>query len=157
MRYLFFTLLLFVSSLSYAGGKSLLSRALSCEINDAEVPTLLKDIRSETTGMKVPEAYLAAPSGDLYHLNEPVSVFGLSSTAILVMSARILMAVPQTTLSHITKNLQLETIPFSPSSRSVRPSVSIIAFELHQKELEGKVLVGCEYALPSAAEWIGTH
>jgi hypothetical protein len=135
----------------------LLSRALSCQLGDADLGTLMSALAAERPELRTPRAQLSAPSGTLYVLATPVSALGFSSSLILVQPMRILMAVQGMTVPRVAGRLLLEPVPFSPSSRSVRPNVSVIAFDLHHAQLAGRVLVGCEYALPGAAGWLGAN
>lgn len=73
---------------------------------------------------------------------------------IVVMPGKIMLAVSGATVSQATSSLKLEASSYSPANRSVRPTVSVVAFQLSAKQVEGKLLVGCEYANPAAATWI---
>ncbi len=57
-------------------------------------------------------------------------------------------------MSQAIRKLKLEEAPYSPARRSVRPTVSIVAFQLSHKTLQNKLLVGCEYANAAAGSWV---
>ncbi|WEF32727.1 hypothetical protein [Pseudoduganella chitinolytica] len=50
--------------------------------------------------------------------------------------------------------MKLQEEAYSPASREVRPTASIVAFQLSHPELAGKLLVGCQYANGAAAAWM---
>ena len=57
-------------------------------------------------------------------------------------------------MSQAIGKLKLEEAPYSPAGRLVRPTVSVVAFQLSHKILENKLLVGCEYANAAAGSWV---
>ena len=137
-----------------AAEPDLLARAVRCELTDAQLSTLIHDISAQRPDFKSPISY-GAPSVDVYQLNSPVDAYGFSSSVVAVMPARILLVVSGTSVDKAASALHLEkTLSFLPASRTVRPSVSIMAFELSHKVLKGKLLVGCQYESPGAASWV---
>lgn len=135
--------------------ESLLARALSCRLDDSAVATLMGGLAAEDPGMKSAAQAFAAPSGNLYRLARPVSALGASADAIYVAPGRIAMVVPGETLATVTARLQLEPTSYGPAERPVDDGRTLIAYQLHQDGLNGKVLVGCEYGNPAAAAWLG--
>jgi hypothetical protein len=146
--------LILCSTHAFAADTSLLERALSCKLKDAELPSLMRDLGTQVPGFAKPAVQYGAPATDVYQLLGPVTALGYSSDEIVMTPGRILMAVPQEPLPHAIGKLKLKESPFSPASRNVRQSVSVVAFQLSHKTLENKLLVGCEYALPAAGGWV---
>lgn len=135
--------------------ESLLARALSCRLDDSAVATLMGGLAAEDPGMKSPAQVFAAPSGNLYRLTRPVSALGASADAIYVAPGRIAMVVPGETLAAVTARLHLEPTSYGPAERPVDDGRTLLAYQLHQDGLNGKVLVGCAYGNPAAAAWLG--
>lgn len=133
--------------------ETLLARALSCQIGDGEIATLMKSLAAEDAGMKSAAQSLAAPSGTLYRLTAPIGALGYSSNEIYISPGRIVMAVPGQPPVSVSARLQLTPVPDGPAERRIDGARKIIAFQLHQSALAGKVLVGCEYADPAALGW----
>ena len=133
---------------------SVLARALSCQIADGELAKLMDTLAREDTGMKTPTQSLAAPSGALYRLASPVSALGYSATEIYVSPSRIAMVVSGQPLASVSARLKLEPEPYGPAARPIDDTHKVIAYELHQSPLAGKVLVGCEYGNPDAQTWL---
>ena len=131
-----------------------LTRALSCQIGDGAVAKLMDTLAVEDAGMKTAVQALAAPSGNLYRLANPVSAFGYSTTEIYVSPGRIAMVVSGQPLASVSARLQLEPAPYGPAERQIDGTHKIVAYELHQSPLAGKVLVGCEYDNPDAQAWL---
>lgn len=73
---------------------------------------------------------------------------------MLLAPARVLLAVPDKTIDGAVRSLKLEKNPYSPASRTVRPTVSLVAFQLSHQNLQNKLLIGCEYAHQAAAQWV---
>jgi hypothetical protein len=132
----------------------LLARALSCRIDDGALAKLMGALAAEDFGMKTPVQAFAAPSGALYRLKGPVSALGFSTDAIYVSPARITMVVSGQDLASVAARLKLTPDPYGPAERPVGGGRKIIAYQLHQGELDGKVLIGCEYADPAALSWL---
>ena len=135
--------------------ESLLARAVSCQVDDGDVATLMGGLAAEDPGMKSATQALAAPSGNLYRLARPVAALGYSTDAIFVSPGRIVIVVSGETLAAVTARLQLEAEPYGPAERRIDETRKIVAYQLSQGALNGKVLVGCEYANPAAAAWLG--
>ena len=133
--------------------ETLLARALSCQIDDGAVATLMETLAAEDPGLKTPAQSLAAPSGNLYRLARPVSALGYSAKEIYVSPSRIVMVVAGQKPASVSAQLRLEPVPYSPAERPIDGARKIIAYELHQDALAGKVLVGCEYGDPAAQAW----
>ena len=132
----------------------LLTRALSCQIGDGAVAKLMSTLAVEDAGMKAPIQSLAAPSGDIYHLANPVSALGYSASEIYVSPGRIAMVVSGQPSASVFARLRLEPEPNGPAERQIDSTHKIIAYELHQSPLAGKILVGCEYGSPDAQAWL---
>jgi hypothetical protein len=135
--------------------ESLLARAVSCGIDDGAVATLMAGLAAEDAGMKSPAQAFAAPSGTLYRLAAPVSALGASTDAIYVAPGRIAMVLSGQGLAAVAARLQLEPAPHGPAERPIDEGRTLIAYQLHQDGLEGKVLVGCAYGAPAALAWLG--
>jgi len=135
--------------------ESLLARAVSCRIDDSAVATLMAGLAAEDAGMKSPAQAFAAPSGNLYRLAAPVSALGASTDTIYVSPSRIAMVVSGEALAAVSARLQLEPSSYGPAERSIDEGRTLIAYQLHQGGLDGKVLVGCAYGAPAALAWLG--
>lgn len=133
--------------------ETLLARALSCQIGDGEIAKLVEGLAAEDVGMKSAAQSLAAPSGNLYRLAAPVGALGYSSSEIYISPGRIVMAVSGQPPASVSARLQLTPVPDGPAERRIDGARKVIAFQLHQSALAGKVLVGCEYADPAALGW----
>ncbi|MFT3930577.1 MAG: hypothetical protein QM709_09825 [Spongiibacteraceae bacterium] len=144
--------LVIASSLSHAS--TLLERALNCELQDSELKNLIQTIAVQQPELENPTAELATPSINLYELKTPITAFGYTSTTVAVTPARIMLAIPAINTKDVVKKLKLTEDEYSPASRIVRPTVSVVSFKLSHASLQGKTLVGCEYANPAAATWI---
>jgi hypothetical protein len=134
--------------------ETLLTRALSCKIDDSAVGKLMDALAAEDAGMKSPAQAFAAPSGALYRLKAPIGAFGYSTDAIYVSPGRIVMVVSGQALDSVSTRLQLTPDPYGPAERPIDGAHKIIAYQLHQDALAGKVLVGCEYGDPAALAWL---
>lgn len=134
--------------------ETLLARALSCRIEDGAITGLMERLAIEDAGMKAPVQSLAAPSGNVYRLATHVSALGYSATEIYVSPSRIAMVVSGQALASVSSGLRLTPDPYGPAERQIDDAHKIIAYELHQDTLAGKVLVGCEYANPAAQAWL---
>lgn len=145
--------LLFLVSTTSAADGTLLERALTCELPDEAVGSLLVTLGAEHTGFEKPLARYSLPTTDIYELEEPVTAHGYTSRQVAVSPGRILLVVPIDSVATVARKLNLKEIPFSGARRPVRPSVTIVALQLSHKIIAGNILVGCEYAVRSAAEW----
>jgi hypothetical protein len=134
--------------------ETLLARALSCQIDDGAVATLMPALAAENAGMKAAVQAFAAPSGNLYRLAAPVSALGYSTDAIHVSPGRIVMVVAGQSPAAVAARLRLESEPYGPAERRIDDGRKVIAYQLHQGPLDGKVLVGCEYGAPAALTWV---
>lgn len=148
------SLLVCCSASTLASEPRLLERALSCSLKDGELPSLMRELAVQQPTLARPIAQYGAPSADVYRLSEPFTALGYSSAEIVVTPARILLAIEGETMSQAIRKLKLEEAPYSPARRSVRPTVSIVAFQLSHKTLQNKLLVGCEYANAAAGSWV---
>lgn len=146
-----------VASVALAQDSSLLERALSCQVSDSAIATLMPALALEDPGLKTPTQALAAPSGNLYRLARPASALGYSSAEIYVAPGRIAMAVPGQTLSAVSAKLALTPDPYAPAERRLDATHALVAYALHQPPLAGKVLVGCAYDNPAALQWLGSE
>jgi hypothetical protein len=135
-------------------GETQLARAVSCQVGDGEIAKLMDRLATEDAGMKAPAQSLAAPSGNLYRLARPFSALGYSTSEIYVSPSRIAMVVSGQPLASVSARLHLAPTPYGPAERPVDDTRKIIAYELHQDALAGKVLVGCEYADSGAQGWL---
>ena len=133
---------------------ALLARALSCQVDDGAVATLMPALAAKNAGMKTPVQAFAAPSGNLYRLAAPVSALGYSTDMIHVSPGRIVMVVSGASPDAVAARLRLSAEPYGPAERRIDDGRKIIAYQLHQGPLDGKVLVGCEYADPAALTWL---
>ncbi|HWW24481.1 MAG TPA: hypothetical protein VNZ85_01135 [Caulobacter sp.] len=134
---------------------SLLARAVSCQVDDGDLATLMGALAAEDPGMKSAAQAFAAPSGNLYRLAKPIGALGYSTDAIYVSPGRIAMVVAGQALAAVSARLQLEAEPYGPAERRIDDTRKIVAYQLSQGALNGKVLVGCEYGNPAAAAWLG--
>lgn len=150
-------LLAIALSLSCAGASAapapLLERALQCKLEDKDLAALMRGLGAADSAMKKPVSQMGAPTVNVYQLAAPVTAFGYTSATVAIMPGRIVLAVDGTTVSAASTKLKLKEDEYGPASRAVRPTVSVVAFKLSSKPLEGKVLVGCEYANPATAAW----
>ena len=137
-----------------AADTDLLHRALGCQLGDNELALLITALAKERSDFKQPVQQYGAPSADVYELASPLSIYGYTSSQVVVTPARILLAVPGKTVGEAVKSLKLEETKFSPASRAVRPTVSTIAMKLSHASVADKLLVGCEYASSDAAQWL---
>ncbi|TCS10465.1 hypothetical protein [Caulobacter sp. BK020] len=135
--------------------ESLLARAVSCQVDDGDLVTLMGALAAEDAGLKTAAQTFAAPSGDLYRLARPVGALGYATDAIYVSPGRIVMVVSGEALAAVSARLQLEAEPYGPAERRIDDTRKIVAYQLSQGALNGKVLVGCEYGNPAAAAWLG--
>ena len=138
-----------------AAQPALLEGALQCKLADKDLASMMRALAAANPGMAKPAFQYGAPTVNVYQLAAPVTAFGYSSSTIAVMPGRILLAVSGTSLAAASARLKLEEQSFSPASRTVRPTVSVVAFQLSHKALEGKLLLGCEYGSAAAAAWSG--
>jgi hypothetical protein len=148
------TVLALAAPAAARGPETLLARALSCQIDDGAVATLMPALAAKNPGMKSPAQAFAAPSGNLYRLAAPISALGYSTDAIHVSPGRIVMVVSGASPAEVAARLRLAAEPYGPAERRIDDGRKIIAYQLHQGPLEGKVLVGCEYADPAALAWL---
>lgn len=132
----------------------LLENALSCKLKDGEMASLMRELAVQQPGFAKPSKQFGAPSANIYQLQKPVSAWGYSSGEVVVTPARILLAVPGQSVSQAVGKLKLKEEEYSPARRQVRPTVNVVAFHLSHKDLENKLLVGCEYANAAAAAWV---
>ena len=136
-------------------GETLLARAVSCRIDAGAVATLMDKLAAEDAGMKSPAQAFAAPSGNLYRLKAPIAALGYAADAIYVSPGRIAMVVSGQTPDAVAAKLQLTPDAYGPAERAIDDAHKIVAYQLHQGGLDGKVLVGCEYGDPAAVAWMG--
>lgn len=134
--------------------ETLLARALSCQVDDGAVATLMPALAAENAGMKSAAQTFAAPSGALYRLAGPVSALGYFADAIHVSPGRIVMVVSGASPAAVAARLRLAAEPYGPAERRIDDGRKIIAYQLHHGPLDGKVLVGCEYGDPAALAWL---
>lgn len=139
---------------AFSSEPKLLENALSCKLKDSEIPSLMRDLAAQQPALAKPSKQYGAPSADVYQLGAPVSALGYSSAEVVVTPGRILLAVPSEPISKAIGKLKLKEEAYSPASRVVRPTVSIVAFQLSHPTLANKLLVGCEYANEDAAKWV---
>ncbi|MFP5391021.1 MAG: hypothetical protein ACLGI6_05675 [Gammaproteobacteria bacterium] len=153
MKSLIASFLVFCSASACAAESQLLENALSCKLKDSELASLMRELAVQQPAFAKPAKQYGAPSADVYQLPKPVSALGYSSSEIVITPARILLAVPGEPMARAIGKLKLKEEAFSPASRPVRPTVSVVAFQLSHQGLQEKLLVGCEYANPDAAQW----
>ncbi|TWI60930.1 hypothetical protein IP91_04895 [Pseudoduganella lurida] len=149
------SLLALCSATAFSAEPALLEDALSCKLKDNQVASLMRELATRQPAFAKPATQYGAPAADVYQLNKPASALGYSSAEIVVTPGRILLAVPAESVAKAIAKLKLEEDSYGPASRLVRPTVSIVAFQLTHKSLQNKLLVGCEYASADAAAWIG--
>lgn len=154
MKKLFAMALSLSCSCAFAAPAPLIERALQCKLADKDLASLMRDLAAADSAMKKPATQIGAPTVDLYQLTAPVTAFGYTSSTVAVMPGRIALAVDGATVSSASAKLKLTEDAYGPSSRVVRPTVSVVAFQLSPKALAGKLLVGCEYANPATANWV---
>lgn len=133
-----------------------LARAVSCKLEDGAVAGLMSRLAEQDPGLKTPAQSLAAPSGALYRLTSPVSALGVSSNEIYVTPGRILMVVSGQGLATVSARLKLTAEPNTPDTRRIDETHAVVAYQLHQAPLAGKVLVGCAYDHPDALAWLAS-
>lgn len=150
-------LLASVAPSAAVGGETLLGRALSCQVGDGALATLMDALAGEVSGMKTPAHSLAAPSGNLYRLARPVGALGYAANEVYVSPSRIALVVAGQSLVSVSSQLRLSATPYGPAERPIDAGRKVIAYELHQEPLAGKVLVGCEYSHPAAQAWLAAE
>lgn len=131
-------------------------RALNCQLADEELAGLMQDLAADLVAFRRPVAQYGAPTANVYAMPVPLKAFGHASSMVVVMPARVLLAVEGRTVRQASMALGLHASSFGPASRQVRPGVSAVAFQLSHPMLAGKLLVGCEYASEAAARWPGS-
>ena len=139
---------------AFAAPPSLLERALECKLADKDLASMMRDLGAAEVAMKKPATRIGVPTVDLYQLAAPVTAHGHSSSTVAVMPGRIVLAVDGATVSAASTKLKLQEDSYGPSSREVRPNVSVVAFQLSAKPLAGKLLLGCQYGNPATATWV---
>lgn len=137
------------------GAKGQIDRALACQAADGDLSSLMAHLASEDSGMRTPVHALATPSGNLYRLTKPALAFGYASSDIYVAPGRIALAVSGQSFEAVTAKLKLTPDPYGPAERRLDPTHTLIAYQLHQPPLAGKVLIGCAYEDPAALGWLG--
>ncbi|HYD60426.1 MAG TPA: hypothetical protein VEC35_08735 [Noviherbaspirillum sp.] len=140
-------------STGHASENDLLERAVGCDLRDEEVASLVKTLKATHPDFKKSSLQYALPTADVYQLANPLRAIGYASNQVVITPARILMVLPNETISSVVQALGLKEMPFSPMRREIRPTVSIVAFHLSHKALAGKLLLGCEYANSNSASW----
>ncbi|AVR98537.1 hypothetical protein [Pseudoduganella armeniaca] len=144
----------FCSASASCADTPLLERALSCQLKDNQLASLMHDLAAQQPAFAKPTSQYGAPSADVYQLSEPVTALGYTAAEVVITPARILLAVPGKAVSDAAGRLKLKEEAYSPASRVIRPTVRIVAFNLSHEKLQGKLLVGCEYASSGAARWV---
>jgi hypothetical protein len=139
---------------AFAAPATLLERALECKLADKDLASLMRELGAADGAMKKPATQIGAPTVDLYQLAAPVTAFGHSASTVAVMPGRILLAIDGATMDAASAKLKLKEESYGPSSREVRPTVSVVAFQLSAKPLAGKLLLGCQYGNPATATWV---
>jgi len=139
---------------AFSAESPLLENALSCKLKDNEMSSLMRELASRQPDFAKPAAQFGAPSADVYRLQKPVTAFGYSASEVVVTPGRILLAVPGEPVARAIGKLKLTAEEYAPASRVVRPTVSVVAFQLSHQPLQNKLLVGCEYANADAAAWV---
>ncbi|WEF32728.1 hypothetical protein [Pseudoduganella chitinolytica] len=99
MKKLIACLLVACSASAIAAPSPLLENALSCKLKDKELATLMRDLAAKQPAFAKPAKQFGAPSADLYRLPQPVSALGYSSAEVVVTPGRILLAVPDKSVS----------------------------------------------------------
>jgi hypothetical protein len=132
----------------------LLERALSCQLDDKELNTLMQELAVGNPALKKPKFQYALPALDVYQLSAPASALGYSSPLIVVFPSTILLAVKGGSVSDAMGKLKLKAEEYSHANRVVRPTVRLIAYQLAASEMKGHLLVGCEYRHPDALTWM---
>ena len=153
MRSIFIALLLLSSISVRAQESDILDRALNCKLADRDLPMLKEELERQMPAFRKPAGVYALPTANSYRLVIPASAFGFTSTEVVLAPGRIVLAVPRRTVEEAASSLNLEEMPYSPAYRTVRPTVSIVAYRLSHPALAGKLLIGCEYANQGAAMW----
>lgn len=139
---------------AHASEVDLLERAVNCELHDDELVSLVETLKHRLPEFKKPAVQYGAPSVDVYHLTNPIRAHGYTSNQVVFSPGRILLAVPAKSLSQAVRALHLEEDSFLPASRTVRPTVSIVAYQLSHQALAGRLLVGCQYVNQAASHWL---
>lgn len=153
MKKILFTTLLLGAGSAHAAGPSLVERAVTCQLKDAELAGLMSNLKAGTPGFAKAAAEGAAPSYSLYKLPAAVAMNAYRGKEVVVMPATIMLAVDGKSVADAVKALKLEPSEFAPASRTVRPTVEIVAMQL--SSFPNKVLVGCRYSNSAAAGWVG--
>ena len=137
-----------------ATNSPLLERALSCQLDDKELKTLMGELAVAHPAMKKPAFQYALPALDVYQLAAPVTALGYSAPVIVVFPSTIVLAVKCAAVSEAIGKLKLREEAYSHANRVVRPTVRLIAYQLAGSEMKGHLLVGCEYGHPDALTWM---
>ena len=131
-------------------GMDTLSDALACRIDETRLPHLMRTLRSERTH-EFSQTYrqYSAPDLDLYQLEAPVQAWGNASTAVVIASNRVMLAVTGS-LEEVTQRFEqaLRQSSQSPLSVALDDQHALVIFSATQPGLEGTVLLGCEYRMP---------
>ena len=154
MKKLSVLLLASYSATALSAQPTLLENALSCKLKDSELPSLMRELAVQQPAFAKPAEQVSAPSADIYRLNKPASAFGYASAEVVVTPGRILLALPGASRGKAISTLKLQEADYAPASRVIRPTVSLVAFQLSHQALANKLLVGCEYANADAAGWV---
>lgn len=140
-----------------AARPTILERAVTCGIDESEIAGLMDALAAEHAGMGTPVQRFAVPSGNLYHLIKPMGAMGYSTRDIYVAPTRIAMVASGPTLQGVAAQLRLAPVPYGPFERRIDGTRKIVAYQLHQGSLSGKVLIGCEYDDAGARSWLGAN
>jgi len=154
MRKIVAAVLVFSCANAFAAESPLLENALSCKLKDSETASLMRELAARQPGLAKPATQFGAPSADVYQLQKPVTALGYTSSEVVVTPGRILLAVPGEPVAKAVGKLKLTPDEYGPASRDVRPTVSVVAFQLSHQALQNKLLVGCQYATADAASWV---
>lgn len=134
-----------------APGIDSLSDALACRIDETRLPQLMRALRNERPG-EFAQAYrqYSAPDLDLYQLEEPVQAWGNASTAVVIATNRVMLAVTGS-LEGVTQRFEqaLQQSSQTPLSVALDDQHALVIFSATQPGLEGTILLGCEYRMPS--------
>ncbi|MGS0894812.1 hypothetical protein ACVBGC_20090 [Burkholderia stagnalis] len=128
-----------------------LARALTCRLSRDEVAALPASLRAKQPGFAKPAAQLALPAMNVYALGAPVDAFGYTSSTVVILPGRVLVAVDGQTLPAVVAKQNLTPEPYSPASRESGPDMFVVAYQVSAKPLAGKVLIGCEYRMREAS------
>jgi hypothetical protein len=160
MRCLLSILLCCILLTAHASEHDLLARALTCELQDEELPSLLKTLASQRSDFKRPAGrWFGDSAGDVYQLAAPITAYGHTSLQVVITAGRVLLADSGLTFADDVNALRLELEKASyfraaaQARRVVRPTVSIVAYQLHTHTSK-MMLIGCEYANQGAAQWL---